>query len=187
MVDRLIQSLLGRLDGGTQNGLGIAGLFGGLNGSVTGNAGHRQDGALGGLHHGLIGSGSALFQALSQNGAVSGAGVLHALGNAAEQQRGDNTGVAAGTAEQSAGSDLQGAAQSGVFQLVQLLGSVVQGHGHIGAGVAIGHREDVEGVDFLNTVCNGSSCRQDHFFIGFAIDHFRHYYLPPTLLRGLTP
>ena len=174
LVGGLLQRLFGGLDGGAQHGLGVPGLFGGLHRRVAGDAGHGEDGALGGLHHRLVGGGAALPQALGQGGAVGGAGVLHALCDATEQQGGDDAGIAPGAPQQGAGGDLQGAAQGGVFQLVQRVGRVVQGHGHIGAGVAVGHREHIEGVDFLHPLGHGFRGLQDHFFIGFAIDHFRH-------------
>ena len=109
------------------------------------HAGHGQDGALGGLHDGLV---SALDALLERRDDVGGVGLLLALqslGEAAEQQAGDDAGVAARTAQHGGGSGLGGLADgAAVVQSFQLTDGGTDGHAHVGAGVAIGDGEDVQ-------------------------------------------
>ena len=75
---------------------------------VRREAGDGEDRALGGLHDGLIGGLDAGGQ---RGGKIAAVGLLHALerlGKAAEQQREDDAGVAARTAQQRGGRDVGG-------------------------------------------------------------------------------
>src|SRR5699024_8172739 len=114
-------------------------------GLLRGDAGHRQDGALGGLHDGLIGGLDALFQGGDQ---VPGAGLFFAFqrfGKAAEQQAGDDARVAPRPPQHGGGGGLGGLAHGAVVgQGVQLGHRRADGHPHVGAGIAVRHGEHVQ-------------------------------------------
>ena len=57
---------------------------------------------------------------------------------------------------------LSGAAQIGVIGLAQVGSRGVDGHGHIGAGIAVGHREHVQFVELLLVDLDGSRRVDDH-------------------------
>ena len=125
------------------------------------HAGHGQDGALGGLHDGLV---SALDALLERRDDVGGVGLflaLQSLGEAAEQQAGDDAGVAAGAAQHGGGGGLCGLAHgAAVVHGLQLTDGCADGHAHVGAGVAIGDGEDVQlvhaGALVVDVVCAGN-------------------------------
>ena len=84
------------LDGLVQHELHGAVLTGGLRGPPGGQAGDGEDGALGGLHHRLVGGGHAVIQGHGEVAAVSLLLVLEGLGKAPEQEGENDAGVAAG-------------------------------------------------------------------------------------------
>ena len=112
---------------------------------LRGNACNREDGALGGLHNGLISALDTLLQSLDNVGSGGFLLAFQRLGEAAEQQAGDNTGVAACAAQHGGSSGLgsltHGAA---VVQCFQLAHRSTHGHAHVGASVAIRNRENVQ-------------------------------------------
>ena len=65
-------------------------------GFLAGHTGHRQHRALGGFHHGLVCALNAFFQRLHKVLCIGCFFALQRLGKAAEQQAGNNAGVAAG-------------------------------------------------------------------------------------------
>ncbi len=137
--------------------LGHIGNLAGL-GLLGGDAGHRQDGALGGLHDGLVSGLHALLQSQDQ---IVGAGLLLALqglGEAAEQQAGDDARVAAGAPQHGGSGGLGGLAHGAVSaQSFQLADGSAHRHAHVGAGVTVGHGEDVQlvhaGALVVDVVC----------------------------------
>ena len=132
---------------GSQHYVPQGGHIGGITGSgfLGSNACHGQDSALGGLHHGLVGTLNALLQGSHDIGSVSLFFALQSLGEAAEQQAGDNAGVAARTAQHGRSSSLGSFAHgAAVVQSFQLTHGSAHGHAHVGAGVAIRHGENVQ-------------------------------------------
>ena len=114
-------------------------------GFLGGNAGHGEDGALGGLHDGLVGTLNALLQSLDDVGGGSFLLAFQSLGETTEQQAGDNAGVAACAAQHGRSSGLGGLAHSAaVVQSLQLAHGSTHGHAHVGASIAIGNRENVQ-------------------------------------------
>ena len=142
-----VGGIVQRLLAGGQNDLPQGGHFGlAAGGSFLGShAGDGEDGALGGLHNGLVSALNALLQGLHE---VVGTGFLLAfqrLGEAAEQQAGDDAGVAARAAQHGRGSSLGSLADGAVVvQSFQLTDGGADGHAHVGTGVAIGDGEDVQ-------------------------------------------
>ena len=132
---------------GSQHHVPQGGHIGGITGSsfLRGHAGNGQDSALSGLHHGLVSALNTLLQGSHDIGNVSLFFALQRLGKAAEQQAGDNAGVAARTAQHGRSSSLGSFAHgAAVVQSFQLTHGSAHGHAHVGAGVAIGHRENVQ-------------------------------------------
>ncbi len=87
LVDGVGQGFLPLPNGGLQHGLRRVLLPGGGGGGLSGSqAGHGEDGALGGLHHRLVGGGHAEVQGDGQIPTVDGLPVLEGLCNSAEQQ-----------------------------------------------------------------------------------------------------
>ena len=80
-------------------------------------------------------------QRVGQQRAVGLLLALPGLGEAAEQQREDDAGVAPGTLKQSGGGDGGCLPHGGGSGLAQRLGSGGDGHGHIGARVTVRHGE----------------------------------------------
>ena len=142
-IGGVVQSLLAGSHHHVPQGGHILGTAGG--GFFGSHAGHGQDGALGGLHDGLIGALDALLQGFDDIVGGSFLLALQRLGEAAEQQAGDNAGVAAGTAQHGGGSGLGGLAHgAAVIQSFQLAHGCAHGHAHVGAGVAVRNGEDVQ-------------------------------------------
>ena len=106
-----------------------------------GHAGNGEDGALGGLHDRVVGGIHALAQRLRK--VVGGAGVpaLEGFGNAAEQQRENNSGISSRSAKQSGGGAFGDLAHAFRPFAAKLGGTGGERHAHVGAGVAVGHGE----------------------------------------------
>ena len=172
------QSDLRLSDGGIVDELDVVVLPGGLGGLGCSQTGDGQDGALGGLHNGLVGSVHAALQSLGPDNAVGLGLALQGVGDAAHQQGQDDAGVAAGAAEHGGSSGLGGLLQGGILDLAQVGGGGIDGHGHVGAGVAIGHGEHVQIIQCLLVDLNGSSSADDHSAKIGAVDNlFQIFYL----------
>ena len=124
-------------------------LFRGLPALVGGFPGHGEDGALGGLHDRLIGGLHPERQGCRQIGPIGFLPALEPLGEAPEQQGQDDARIAPRAPQQSGGRRVGGFADRGIVQAGQLPRRGRDGHGHIGAGVPVGHRENVQLIDRL--------------------------------------
>ena len=141
-----------------------SGDFAGTAGSCFfgGHAGNGQDGALGGLHDSLVSALDALLQSLDEVVCTGFLLAFQRLGEAAEQQAGDDAGVAARTAQHGGSSGLGGLADgAAVVQSFQLTDGCAHGHAHVGAGVAVRDGEDVQlvhaGALVVDVVCAGNN------------------------------
>ena len=177
-LDGLRQGGVAGLDGLVQYELGVVLLAGGLQRTLGGQAGDGEDRALGGLHHRAVGSGNALLHGLGQQGAVGGVMALEDLAHAAEQQGQNDAGVAPGTPEQAGGRQLGGLVHGGGLGLAELVHRRLDGQGHIGAGVAVGHRKYVQVVDGLFLRGDAGGAEGDHLLEGAAADLFCHVCSP---------
>ena len=99
---------------------------------------------------------------------------LEDLAHAAEQQGQNDAGVAPGTPEQAGGRQLGGLVHGGGIGLAELVHRRLDGQGHIGAGVAVGHRKYVQVVDGLLLSGNAGRAEQHHILEGGAVDFFYH-------------
>ena len=161
-VDGVLQRFLAGLDGADQGGLQAGAGSGSLGRGGGGQAGHGEDGALGRLHDGLVGR---VDPVLHGAGKLHGAGGLNALepaGDAPEQQGQNHAGVAAGAPQQGGGHAVSGGGHRFKLLLAQLHSGFVHGQAHVGAGVAVGHGEDVQVVDHLGIGGKGCISAKDH-------------------------
>ena len=118
----------------------------------------REDRALDGLTDGLEGDLDGTAERMGNIGGRDGlVGRDEAFGNAAQDLRGDDAGVAAGTHQGAMGDGAGNGLHVGIGgKGGELLGHRSQRKRHVGAGVAVGYGEDVELVDLLGLVGNGS-------------------------------
>ena len=114
-----------------------------------GEPGHGKDRALGGLHDRLVGRIHTALQCLGPEDAVAGLDALQRPADAPEQQAQDYAGVAPGAPEHGRSRTGSGLLQGGILQLSQIRHGGADGHGHIGARIAVRHGEDVQLVDRL--------------------------------------
>ena len=92
---------------------------------------------------------NTLLHGGGESGGVRSLPALQGLGQASEQQGENDAGIAAGPPQQGGGSDGGRLLHSGGLALAQLRHGGADGHGHIGARVAVGHGKDVQVVDGL--------------------------------------
>ena len=188
LVDGIVQRGLRHGDGGGEDGFDAAILCGKVARGIRRKAGDREDRALGGLHDGLIGGLDAGGQ---RGGKIAAVGLLQALerlGKAAEQQREDDAGIAARTAQQRGGRDVGGFGERDVRLAAKLGRGCAEGHAHVGAGVAVRHGENVQFVDLLLFKLDGSRGGADHAAKGRAVKSLSQKETPPwwrTIARGL--
>jgi len=142
--------------------LKVGAVLGAFHRGVGGQAADGEDGALGGLHNGLVGR----FHAGNEGGGeLRGGGGLQlfeTLRKAAEEEGGDHAGVAPG-APQQGGGDAVGHVGGGAGGVpAQLGGRGAHGQAHVGAGVAVGDGEHVQLIDGLLVGYQGVISAQDH-------------------------
>ena len=149
------------------------GLGTGLHRCLSGYSRYGQNGALGRLHDCLVGRLNALGKRTGQIHAIGSILPLHILGEAPEQQGCNNAGVAPGAPQQCCRSGIGYLADRNLFpQLGKLLGSIAQSQGHVGTGIAIGHRENVQIVDNGFIVVNISGRTDKHLSQLSTADQF---------------
>ena len=184
-VGGLCQHFVTGLDGLGQHILGTVVLAGGVGGADGGQAGNGEHRTLGGLHHGAVGGGHTLLQGSGQGRAVQLLQTLGGLGDAAEEEGQDHAGVAACAAQQGAGGDLGGFGHGGRLALAQLGGGGLDGEAHVGAGVAVGHREYIQVIDRLFLRLDAGGAKEHHLLKRAAVDSICHVDFSP--LAPITP
>ena len=162
LVDGVGQGDPGLFQGGLLDKFDEIVLPGGLGGLGSRQPGHGEDGALGGLHHRLVGGIHTVLQSGGPEHAVGGVAALQGLGNSPEQQGKNHAGVASCPPQHGGGGNLGGGVQLRVLGLAQVGGGGVDGHGHIGAGVAVGNREHIQLVQRLLVNLNGCGSADNH-------------------------
>ena len=184
-LDGLRQRGVAGLDGLLQHVLGGVLLPRCLQRALGGQTGYGEHRALRGLHHRAVGGGDALLHGGGQLCAVRLRRTLEHLAHAPEQQGQNDAGVAAGAPQQAGGRDLGGLVHRGGLALAQLVHRRLDGQAHIGAGVAVRHREHVEIVDGLFLLGNARGAEGDHLLEGAAADPICHVVF--LLLSDVTP
>lgn len=158
-------------EGGVVGGAGDGGAVGRAGGvrPVGGGGGDGQDGALDGVGDGPVGGVRRAAQGPGEERAVGVGGVSlvtrrgEDLGHAAQQLGEDRAGVAARPDERPVGHGAYrvgeggpgGAGLVGGEDGLDRLGGGLDGQVEVGAGVAVGHRIDVDGVDVLAGAAQG--------------------------------
>ena len=184
LVDGVCQGNLGLLHGGILNEFDEVILLRGLLRLGGSQSGDGENGALGRLHNRLVGRVHALLKRLCPQNAVTVGASLELPGDTPEQQGQNHAGVAPGTPEHSGSGNFRGSAQIRVIRLAQVSGGGGDGHGHIRAGIAVGHREHIQLVQGLLVVFNGG-CRADNHSAQIrAVDCLFQDSFPPILSRS---
>ena len=140
-----------------------------------------EDGALGGLHDGLVGRVDAGGHGLGEDQGIRRAEALELLREAAEEQAQYDAGVAPRAAEHGPGRAVGGGAEGVEVALGELRGGRAHGEGHIRARVAVGDGEDVELIDELPVLFQRGARREDDVAEQRRIDVFFQEALPPTV------
>ena len=99
---------------------------------------------------------------------------LQPLGQASEEQGENDAGVSPGPPKKGGGGDGHGLIQGGGLGFAELRHGGADGHGHIGARVAVGDRENVQVVDGLLLGRDGGGSMENHPFEKTAGDLFIH-------------
>lgn len=149
LIDCVGQGNFGFFHGSLVDKFKVAVFLGSLSCLGRRQAGNCENGALSGLHDRFVGGVHALLEGVGPQDAVALRGPFQSLGNAAEQQAQDDAGVAPRSPQHGGGGNGSRLFQGGVFGLLQVCHSGVDGHGHVGTGVAVRHREHVQLVDRL--------------------------------------
>ena len=121
-----------------------------------------QDSTFSGGHDRFIGGFDAVGQREDHVSRVDLLFAFQSLGNAAEDERQDDTGVSAGTPQHGGGGGLRDLVHRDIVrQTLQFLACGGDGHRHIGPRVAVRHREHIERIDRVPLVCDIIG-RRDH-------------------------
>ena len=184
LVDGIGQSDLCLRNGGLLDKLNVVVLLGGLHGLGRGQPGNRQDGALGGLHNRLIGGIHALLKGLGPQYAVAYLRPLQLPGQAPEQQGQNHAGVAPGAPQHGGSGNLGRGIELRILRLAQVGGRGVDGHGHIGAGIAVGNREHVQFIEILLVDLDRGGGTDDHSSQLCPVDGLPQLFTPPKINRS---
>ena len=176
LVGGVGQGNLGLLNGSYQNILKVAVFLSSLLCLGSSQAGHSQNGALSGLHDGLIGSVHTLLQSSSQQDTITDLHTLQLLADALKQQGQDNAGIATSATQSGRSGSLSGLLQGGIFQLPQVIGCGVDGHGHIGASIAIGNGEHIQLIQSLLVDLNAGGRTDDQAAKVGSVDSLSHFF-----------
>ena len=123
-----------------------------------------EHGTFDGLGDGGVAGLGAGGEGISEGSRVGGLDVLEALGESGKELREDDAAVAAGTEEGAAGGFLGDGGEGGGVYGLQAGIHGLHGEEHVGAGVAIGNGEDVEGVNDVAVPLKATgSCVQGGF------------------------
>ena len=144
-----------------------------LEGVLGNHAGHGEDGALLGLHHGLVG---LIRTGLEGVGELDGGNLLHTaerLGKAAQQLGGNHAGIAPGALERALGQGVRGLVRTEVFLAGHLPGSALHGQGHVGAGIAVRHGEHVQRVHRLTVLFEQGRAGNHHIAQQQAVNRLK--------------
>ncbi len=138
---------VGRLDAGTLDHAHQARAVGRPD---RGGGRHRQDGALDRAHHRTSGEVGGMGDGPDERVGVDAVGprACHALAHTPQKLRQDHAGVPPRSHQRTVADGLAHLGQAGPgLDTVQLADHGFEGQRHVGAGVPVGHRVDVEAVD----------------------------------------
>ena len=156
-----------------QKGENVVPGVGGVQGRVGRHARNREDGALGGFHHRAVGGFHAVFHGFGQKRGVGFGLSLEFFGHAAEEERQDHPGVAPRAAQERGGDQGRNVRKAFADRTGgQLIGRGADGHGHIGTGIPVGDRENVQLVEGRFVVFDHGGGRRQHAGKLHAADGF---------------
>ena len=173
-VGRLRERDLALGDGLLDDILDAVVLLGRVHGALGGETRNGQDRALGGLHHGVVRRGNALLQCGGERRAVGLLAALELLGDAAEEKRQNDAGVAARAAQQRRRRDRGGLIDRRGLDLLELLRRGLDGKTHVRARVAVGNGEYIQIIDSLLCLCDGDGAEEQHLLEHGTIDGIVH-------------
>ena len=177
-VSRLRERDLALGDGLLDDVLDAVVLLGRVHGALGSETRNGQDRALGGLHHGVIRRGDTLLKRGGKRRAVGLFAALELLGDAAEEKRQNDAGVAARAAQQRRSRRIRRLCKRRLAQLRQLVHRRRHGHRHIRARIAVRHRENVQLVDLFLLFGNGECALGHHGLkqrtVDFRICHLKN-------------
>ena len=110
---------------------------------------HAEDGAFARFRHGLARRACASLHRAGQDGRRHGDAVAQILGHAGEELRQDRAGIAAGAVDGVLAEHAHQCAGAGRAPAQRAGQDAAKGEGEVAAGVAVGHRED---IDFIEDV-----------------------------------
>ena len=180
-VHRVGQGLLRGLNGAGEHELEVAAVLGEFDRAARRHAGDGEDGALGGLHHGLVRRVDAGGHRLGEEAGVGRVAPLELLREAAEEQAEYDAGVAARAAQHRARRAVRRRAQRVEVALGELRRRGAHGQGHVRARVAVRHGEDVEIVNELPVLLQRRAGADDYVAEQRRINLFFQEALPPSV------
>ena len=140
--------MLGAVDRVVEYGRERRRSFGCRRGAFRGPPNHRQHGPFDRTHHRLVGHFLGAGEGLGEVAAVQFVPLLDPAGEAPEDLGENDAGVAAGSHQRAIGKPTTYLGH-GLRILADGLDRGLHRHCHVGSGVAIRHRKDVEGVNLL--------------------------------------
>ena len=184
LVHGLGQSVVTGLDGAVKAAFKARAGVRRFDGGSCRHARDGKDGALGGLHNGLIGCVDAVLHRTGELLCAGGIEPFEALGDAPEEQGEDNAGVAARAAEQRGSHAVRRRGYRIEFFLLKLRRGLIHSQRHIGTGIPVGHRENVEVVYRLNIGMERCVGAEYHLFEGSGVYIISQLNVPP---HGMGP
>ena len=163
-----------------EHALKVRAVLGEGHGGLRAQTADGEDCALGRLHDGLVGGVHAGGDGGGKFRRARSLAALEGLGDPAEQQRQNDAGVAARTAQQRARGAVGHGADGVGLLAAELDGGRVHRQAHVRAGIAVRNREDVELVDLLFVFFQCRVCAQEHFPKRCGINDFSQICTPPT-------
>lgn len=127
----------------------VAALFGGVGGFAGAFANDGEDGAFDRLHDAAVGGVGGGLEGVGQIGGVERFFALEAFGQPAPYLAEDDAGVAARAHERTVGQLFGDLTHVLFFAVLHTAVSRLHRQQHVGAGVAVGYGEDVEGINVL--------------------------------------
>ena len=134
-----------------------------------------EDGAFDRTGDGAVGAGGRPLQGGGHGGGAAARVGAEGIGDASQDLGEDDAGIAPRSHERSVGDGPGDRLEAGLAPLVELEDHRLQGEGHVGPRVAVGHRVDVEAVDQLLV-------RPEGVAVG---DHGRRQVIGPQSLEPL--
>ena len=171
---RVVGRRLGRLAGGPDDRVDARlGIGRGRLGRLARLPGDGEDRALGRLDDRPVGRVGGLLERVGKLGRRQLRLSLDVLGEAPEDLREDDPGVAPGAHQAAVGGERGDLADLLRLRLADVLHRRLQREQHVGPGVAVRHREDVEAVDLLLVGAEPAEAAQQGALEELAVDDLR--------------